>query len=188
VGLPSNLKRRSAKFLLRSKPDVSTFPRDIDYHVFEVEKAYLQQTNGPQNPGDYSFIRRRSNIDGSGRLLGSVYQLTVVKHAGDEQIEQKRIISQREYMAAYMTRDRSRHVIRQRRISFLYAQQSFTVHSYVEPVDGLDILHAQVEAPLDSREEPEVELPPFLDVDRRLTNSKEDEMRYGAYGISLSEE
>lgn len=108
----------------------------------------------------------------------------MVKYTGDELIEQKRIISQREYLAAYLTRDHTRHVIRQRRISFLYSQQSFNVHSYVEPVSGVDILHAQVEAPLDSSEEPEVVLPPFLDVDRRLTSSKEDEIQFGAYGIS----
>lgn len=185
VGLPSNLKRRSAKFLLKTKPDLSQFPTDIDYQVFEVEKVYLQQIQSSRNPRNYSFIRRRTNIDGAGRLLGSVYQLTVVQYAGDELIEQKRIISQREYLAAYMTRDHGRHVIRQRRISFLYAQQSFNVHSYVEPVSGLDILHAQVEASLDSSDEPEVDLPPFLDVERRLTNSKEDEMQFGAYGLSL---
>lgn len=184
VGLPSNLKRRSAKFLLKGEPDLSQFPQDIDYQVFEVEKVYLQQGNNPGNADNYSFIRRRTNIDSNGRLLGSVYQLTTVHHAGEEWIEQKRIISQREYAAAYMARDRDRHVIRQRRISFLWSQQSFNVHSYVEPVKGLAILHAQVEAsPGDA--DPAVQLPPFLEVDRRLTNSKDDEDKFGAYGISL---
>lgn len=173
VGLPSNLKRRSAKFLLKSEPDLSKFPADIDYQVFEVEKVYLQESN-KKNPQNYSFIRRRTNIDDHGRLLGSVYQLTIVKFVeggGDEFIEQKRIISQREYAAAYMTRDQSRHIIRQRRISFLWAQQSFNVHIYVEPVSGLAILHAQVEASLGDAD-PVVKPPLFLDVESRLTNSK----------------
>lgn len=39
VGLPSNLKRSSAKFLLKSIPDISKFPSDIDCQVFEVEKV-----------------------------------------------------------------------------------------------------------------------------------------------------
>lgn len=186
VGLPSNLKRRSAKFLLKSKPDLTKFG-DVDYHLFEVEKVYLREGPSRENPDNYSFIRRRTNIDPSGRMLGSVYQLTRVHVADGEVIEQKRIISQREYMAAYMTRDRSRHVVRQRRVSFLYAQQSFTVHEYTSPMNGLGILHAQVEASEDGQE-PEVELPPFLDIERRLTNTKEDEERYGAYSLSIIRE
>ena len=39
VGLPSNLSRRSAKFLLKSIPDPKTFPEDVDYHSFRVEKV-----------------------------------------------------------------------------------------------------------------------------------------------------
>lgn len=39
VGLPSNLNRRSAKFLLKSIPDPKTFPEDVDYHSFRVEKV-----------------------------------------------------------------------------------------------------------------------------------------------------
>ena len=84
-------------------------------------------------------------------------------------------------------------VIKQRRISFLYAQQSFIVHQYVKPssVEGLCILHAQVEASSSSTgqefKEPEVKLPPFLSVDRMLLNTKEDEKQYGAYSVSLKQ-
>lgn len=42
VGLPSNLSRRSAKFLLKSIPDAKSFPEDIDYHTFRVEKVGRQ--------------------------------------------------------------------------------------------------------------------------------------------------
>lgn len=181
VGLPSNLTRRSAKFLLKDEPDLSKFPPDVDFQVFEVEKVYLRTKD--DNPENYSFIRRRTSVDDKGHLVGSVYQLTIVKVKGDEVIEQKRIISQREYNIAYMTRDNHRHVVRQRRISFLYAQQSFNVHVYVQPAKGLGILHAQVEGSDDG--EPEVKLPPFLDVERRLNNSQEDELKYGAYSISV---
>lgn len=51
-------------------------------------------------------------------------------------------------------------------------------------MEGLCILHAQVEASADG-EEPEVDLPPFLQVERRLTDSKEDKEKYGAYSLSM---
>jgi nucleoside-triphosphatase THEP1 len=202
VGLPSNMKRRSAKFLLKSRPDHTTFPPEIDFQVFEVEKVYLQR---PQNSPDafanseYSFIRRRSNVDRvSGQVLGSVFQITsvkrIVKEDGtDEVIEQKRIMSQREYATAYESRDPRRHVLQQRRISFLYEKQSFNVHMYESPISGIHILHAQVEAKSnpaenDGEHDPKlVTLPPFLEVDRRLEDTEEDEKKYGAYNISLIE-
>jgi hypothetical protein len=256
VGLPSRLQRRSAKFLLQqSKPLMkdnlsNVFPPDVDYQVFEVEKAYLLQNPDSidSNQGDddendktkirsrkenYSFIRRRTNVDkDTGKLLGSVYQLTTVHQktatpgAGGTTehhqshhhtiIEQKRIISEREYNAAYLARDPTRHVVKQRRVSFLYKHQSFVIHMYQQPVRNLSILHAQVEAARKNNNnndwnrassasssgelessasssdaaatndgEPEVDLPPFLHVERRLSNTKEDEGQYGAYAISL---
>jgi predicted ATPase len=177
VGLPSNLKRRSAKFLLKSMPDTYLFPPDIDHQTFEVEKVYVQQTGQKY---DYAFVRRRSNVDADNNLLGSVYQLTTVQRFEEEVIEQKRIISQREYAAFYMTRCPERHVVRQKRISFIYKQQSFVIHIYEEPVSDICILHAQVEA---SKEK--VDLPPFIDVNRILLNSKPDEEKYGAFSLSL---
>jgi hypothetical protein len=61
------------------------------------------------------------------------------------------------------------------------------VHLYEQPVADLCILHAQVEA-AEIGKEPEVDLPPFLDVERRLTNTKRDEQKYGAYSLSLIRE
>jgi predicted ATPase len=186
VGLPSNLKRRSAKFLLRGKPDLSAFPAEIGFQIFEVEKVYLQQSRDSENKKEnYGFIRRRTNVGIDGSLLGSVYQLTTVQRADDEMIEQKRIISQREYVASYNTRDLDRHVVVQRRISFLYNHQSFAIHMYEEPVADLCILHAQVEASKDGDGEPQVDLPPFLNVERRIYNTKEDEKNFGAFSLSL---
>ena len=184
VGLPSNLRRRSAKFLLKGQSDIlQCFPSDVDFQIFDVEKIYLKRTKQVGSK-DYSFIRRRTNVEADGSTSGSVYQLTTVSYTADEMIEQKRIISQREYQTASLSRDESRHVVQQRRISFLYEKQSFTIHIYKQPINHLMILHAQVEAKNDD-EDPPVTLPPFLKVERRLTNDKEDEKEYGAYSISL---
>ena len=193
VGLPSNLKRTTTKFLLKTRPDLSLFPSDIHYQIFEVEKAYLQQqqpTNITEHPSDsgYSFIRRRSSIDQiTGKILGSVYQITsVTRGSSNEMIELKRIISPREYSTAFQNRDLHRHVIRQRRISFLYEKQSFNIHIYESPCDDINILHAQVEASAASTTNSNsVIMPPFLNVDRRLENTKVDEKNFGAYSLSL---
>ena len=132
----------------------------------------------------YSFIRKRITVDKNQKRLGEVYQLTTVQRTPEgEVIEQKRIISAREYNTAYKSRDNSRHVIRQERISFLYKLQSFTIHIYENPSsDGLSILHAQVET--GHAEELNVDVPPFLDIVRRLEGSV-DEQEYGAYSLSL---
>jgi hypothetical protein len=97
-------------------------------------------------------------------------------------IELKRIITAREYSAAYKSRDVARHIVRQERISFLYEHQSFTVHVYETPALGLCILHAQVETTHDVS--PAVNLPCFLDVDRQLVGPA-DESKYGSYALSV---
>lgn len=132
VGLPSNLKRRSAKFVLKSPPNPSDFPKDLVYHRFAVEKVYLVTTDDDDET--YSFIRKRTNLDEHGQKLGSVYQLTTVTRApSGDTIEEKRIITAREYSSAYLTRDVRRHIVHQQRISFLYKLQSFTIHVRLEP-------------------------------------------------------
>ena len=155
VGLPSNLRRRSTKFLLEpldSDNVTKLFPADIHFEMFDVEKVYLQRNdddeNNNANQQNYSFVRKRSVVDrGSGIIVDSVYQSTTVTNTSDgEMIEQKRIITQREYVSALLSRDINRHIVRQRRISFLYKLQSFTIHIYQQPVQGLSLLHAQIEA------------------------------------------
>jgi hypothetical protein len=107
---------------------VADFPDDIDYHIFEVEKVYLI-TSDDEDEETYSFIRKRTNLDAQSRKLGSVYQLTTVTRSpSGNTIEEKRIITSREYSSAFLTRDARRHIVHQQRISFLYKLQSFTIH------------------------------------------------------------
>mmetsp|Transcript_28854 Transcript_28854/g.78172 ORF Transcript_28854/g.78172 Transcript_28854/m.78172 type:complete len:410 (-) Transcript_28854:88-1317(-) len=180
VGLPTNLSKRSAKYLLRERPNTDSFPSDVDYHRFEVEKVYLivQDDN---DSGAHSFIRKRTTIGSDGEKQGSTYQLTDVSKKGGEVFETKRIISAREYNASYKSRDLSRYIVKQERISFLYKSQSFTIHIYNQPSPDLCILHAQVESK--DNESPVVDLPNFLTVERPLGQS--DESSYGAYSLSI---
>mmetsp|Transcript_114220 Transcript_114220/g.170866 ORF Transcript_114220/g.170866 Transcript_114220/m.170866 type:complete len:412 (+) Transcript_114220:82-1317(+) len=185
VGLPTNLTRRAAKYLLKGRPDLKCFPIEVDFHVFEVEKVYL--VNQDPDEEAYSFVRKRVTIDKHGKRRGTVHQLTTVQRADDgEAIEQKRIITAREYATAYKSRDLSRHIVTQERISFLYKLQSFNIHVYQSPSPGLCLLHAQIET-TKGEEAKDAELPPFLNVVRRLGSDPQDENMYGAYSLSVIE-
>ena len=131
VGLPTNLSRTTAKFLLRTKPNFDSFPSDMDYHIFAVDKVYLQSSSlsSDKFQDEYSFVRRRTSIGQDGSRLASVHGKTTVQitHNGHT-LERKRIISAREYASSLRQRDLSRHVVKQQRISFLYKLQSFNIH------------------------------------------------------------
>ena len=189
VGLPTHLPRVTTKFLLKKEPDLSAFPKEVAYQIFNVEKVYLYEENENENISqenvlkEYSFIRKRTSLDKIGNESGSVYGWTVVQKTRDGQtIEKKRIITKREYTSLFNNRDKSRYIVRQKRISFLWNLQSFNVHVFNEPSDDICILHAQVQSSPDNYDK--VDMPSFLDVDRLITDSVEDEA-YGAYQISL---
>lgn len=186
VGLPTHLQRVTTKFLLKKEPDLSAFRKEVAYQIFNVEKVYLYEENESISQEnvlrEYSFIRKRTSLGKNGEESGSVYGWTVVKKMRDGQcIERKRIINKREYLSLFNNRDKSRHIVRQKRISFLWNIQSFNVHVFKEPSD-ICILHAQVRSSPDSKDA--VDIPSFLEVDRLITDTEEDES-YGAYQISL---
>lgn len=208
VGLPSTSKQVTEKYLLKEIPNVQEFPNDIQYHLFQVEKVYLYDTETSATAltdfaEEYSFIRKRTHLSRDGRALGTTYGLTTVHttHSG-KQIEVKRIITQREYYAAYKTRDMNRHVVKQKRISFIWNMQSFNVHIYMEPVhvENLCIVHVQQQQIMSNSGENEannsnqddfshaiatIEMPSFLKVDRKLLSGKQDDKLYSAFSISL---
>ncbi len=99
----------------------------------------------------------------------------------------KRIITGREYKAAYKTRDEKRHIVSERRIAFIWKMQSFNIHIFKEPVKDLFICHAQTAIGSDTNGElgSSISMPPFLDVERRIEDKKEDKEKYGTFNISL---
>jgi len=190
VGLPTQMQKVTSKFLLQKEPDLKAFPEDVRVRVFDVEKVYLyeEHINTENFCEEYAFIRKRTTINKDGKVSGSVYGWTGVQKTHEGQIiEKKRIISKREYNSLFNNRDESRHIVRQKRISFLWNIQSFTIHVYQEPVSDMCILHAQVQSTSDSVDQDgEVSIPPFLEVNKKLSpDSEEDEKQYGAYHISL---
>ena len=125
----------------------------------------------------------------------------------------KRIITQREYNAAYKTRDLNRYVVRQKWISFILNMQSFNVHIYMEPVhvENLCIVHVQqpqkmmtlikgeaeqdivdgktttmmtMDETADGNGNDLADMPSFLMVDQKLGNDKQDDKLHSAFSIS----
>ena len=122
----------------------------------------------------------------NGDQLGTSYQLTTVHKTHDNKtVEMKRIITAREYNSAYRTRDETRHVITQKRISFIWKMQSFTIHIFREPVKELFICYAQTADDGANDESAAFEIPPFLNVERRLEENSDDREKFGTFDISL---
>jgi hypothetical protein len=91
--------------------------------------------------------------------------------------------------------------VKQERISFIYKEQSFNIHTYIKPVRGTCILHLQgisgvsaapAPAPgpnkrrgsiVKGKRDAEFELPDFVEVDR-LLDLKGKDAEISAYNIS----
>ena len=110
------------------------------------------------------------------------------KHPNGEKIELKRIISSREYeWMKNLYADPSRHVVVQRRYTFLWEQKAFAIHRYLQPKakKELCILHCQASqsptAGTSSTSTSDPTFPPFL----KVGDPVGEEGRYSAYHISL---
>ena len=104
---------------------------DVSYQVFDVEKVYSYDesmstaaANDIQDGKDYfeySFVRKRSykktNSSSSSGIACGLTTVRVDKKTGTETVV-KSIISMREYNSSVKSRDMTRHIIKQTRISF----------------------------------------------------------------------
>jgi len=174
VGLPSEAKKETTKFLLKKIPNIEDFPSDVKYHIFNVEKFFLL-VNNDSDESENSYVRKRALKNSAGASFG----YTNIRETKEGQmIELKRIITEREYNEYLKFRDPSRGVIKQMRISFVWETQSFNIHTYIEPVEGICILHCQ------SDPSEEIRVPPFIEVEKKLTNSPDDVRKFGSVNIS----
>ncbi len=220
VGLPG-FERSTTKFLLKNAPSLDDIDASgLFYQVFDIEKIYLYEgsslSNHPPTPranspvptdrkgvrggssprggndpvvSEYSFIRKRTT-----NSVSSYGVTTVQTYKSGEKVEIKRIITAREYASAQRVRDTSRHIVVQKRISFIYNEQSFNIHVYVKPVVEACILHLQgkvSEEELDQSRKRGVskvwDFPDFVEVERPL-DLKGDDKELSAYSISVKKE
>ena len=105
-----------------------------------------------------------------------------------QRIETKRMLTSRDYGYAVAQRaDPTRHVVVQRRLTFLWEDSSYTVTQYLSPshVAGFAVLHCNaVKGGTDEDSSAELKLPPFLAVGEELA----DDGPKSAYIISLKQQ
>ena len=181
VGLPV-LPKHTRKFLLKSDPLQSVFSQNgVRTSTFRATKTFLKHAPQrdtamsyalPQSPSSYSnhaYVRKRISEEGS-----DSYQYSEVIFDGNERHERKRRISRREYELYLRDADPERSPVEQARLHFLYENQSFVVHRYLDR--NLAVLHCQAARP------DGVALPPFLDVGAEIAHA--DRERFSAYGLA----
>jgi predicted ATPase len=216
VGLPSTERTtRKFEIKSVPEVGSDMWPEGLRVQVFDIEKVYLTtgdreakptvDASPPPPPSSgaaaaaegggasadtadsghesYSFVRRR----GPAGSTKAVFQQTTVLLSSGQRIETKRILTSRDYGYAVAQRaDPTRHVVVQRRLTFIWRDQSFQIHQYTSPhhVAGLAVLHCNAiehAAGADSKGAAKLELPPFLDVGAKL----EDDGPKSAFMISL---
>ena len=137
-------------------------------------------TSTESDDGSYTFVRRR----GPAGSTKAVFQQTTVLNSGGQRIETKRILTSRDYGYAVAQRaDPTRHVVVQRRFTFIWKDQSFQIHQYTSPyhVAGLAVLHCNAVEAGAVANGAGLELPPFLEVGDKLN----DDGPKSAYMISV---
>ena len=151
------------RFLLSEGAEL---PAGVHHKTFELEQTYLVSTNGGE-----ARVRSRTSAGASS------YTHTVKRPqvAGQSILLQRRI-SGRDFTALRAQADPERQPVHKQRRCFLWQSLYFELDTFFDPSPGLNILEVKVDNP-----DEEVELPPFLPIEREITG--EDE--YMSYNLAL---
>lgn len=171
VGDRLALQSKKVKFLVSEiLPDVK-LPSYQDFHVVH---EYLTSSN----PKIQLRLRKR----GQGNTY--TYQYTIREARSDGQVvELRRQISHRDYLSLLSQRDSSRYTVHKTRRCFLWQNFYFQLDMYLEPCSvrckGLILLETYT-----TLKSSEVNLPPFLKVNRVVT----DDSEFSMYNLSLKDQ
>lgn len=183
VGLPV-LPKHTRKFVLNSDTLPAVFERNnVKTSAFRATKVFLRRAHRrdstklryalpalePSLYANHAYVRKRISEEGS-----DSYQYSEVICDGTERHERKRRVSKREYELYLRDADPLRSPVEQSRLHFLYENQSFVVHKYLDR--NLAVLHCQAARP------DGVALPPFLDVGSEIAHA--DRERFSAYELA----
>lgn len=141
------------KYLVRKAPEVLPLPHE----ELEIDQTYLQTADGSE-----ARVRRR------GQKGAYAYTHTVKKPLmSGQRVELERPITGREYAELLTLRDPQRRTVCKRRSCFLWKGFYFELDRFVEPRPGLELLEIELDD-----ESSVVPLPPWLDIDREVTDDK----------------
>eukprot|EP00834_Sanchytrium_tribonematis_P003621 NODE_146_length_15710_cov_0.617385.p1 type:complete len:369 gc:universal NODE_146_length_15710_cov_0.617385:12788-13894(+) len=156
----SGIKKR--KYLIAPEFQFTgKFP--VGFRDFSVEHLYLTSEK------DQYRIRKRWDDK------GIFYSLTIRKSLFDQKIEERRVLTAREYENLFSQKDQNRHTILKTRRCFLYHSHYFHLDYYEQPHNGLMLLEAYIE---DSQAKV---LPDFLPIVKEVT---EDDS-FSMFNLSL---
>ncbi|XP_065557973.1 TRPL translocation defect protein 14-like isoform X2 [Artemia franciscana] len=164
---------KKVKFLVRSLPDDSKFPKFQDFEVVhEYLKASVRNTQprlrrrGQNGHWSYTYTVRRPKING-------------------QQVEVKTQVTQRDYNLLLGQKDDKHFTIHKTRRCFLHNNQYFQLDIYREPCHprckGLLLLETYTTI---EGKQLMKRLPEFLDIVEEVT----DNPKYSMYNLSLKEE
>jgi len=143
------------KFLLRGTQAGREVP--VHFEEFDIEQTYLLSQDGWERR-----VRRR------GQQGASTYTHTMKRVvAAGQRVKIERQITGREYIAFLAQTDPARRTLKKCRRVFLWANQYFEWDIFKDPRPGLELLEVEVDA-IDGL----VELPPFLSIEREVTQDK----------------
>jgi CYTH domain-containing protein len=150
---PREIERR---FLIRASPTAHEVP--VHFEEFDIEQTYLLSQDGSE-----TRVRRR-------RQQGAATYTHTMKRVvtAGQRVKIERQITGREYIAFLAQADPTRRTLKKSRRAFLWANQYFEWDIFKDPRPGLELLEVEI----DSIDGP-VELPPFLSIEREVTQERE---------------
>lgn len=154
LGMPVPLEIER-KFLLKRLPDFN------DPHLKQSQKVSIEQMylNCPKDEKGRLRIRKRTQND-----VSIYYKTCKVKLRSRVRQETESSITERDYLQLRQFRDPRSKVIRKARCCFVYKYQYFELDIFLEPVQ---IIVLEIEL---TEENDKVELPPFLEIEKEVTD------------------
>jgi CYTH domain-containing protein/predicted ATPase len=150
VGIPEPVENER-KFLVKKIHPLTCRAETVD-----IEQVYLLSNDG------VARIRKR------GQHGFFTYTYTVKKYlAPGKNVELERAISGREYINLLAQKDPTRLPIIKRRTCFLWGNQYYELDCFAGHREGLVVLEAELEDDQD-----QLTLPPFLEIDREVTQDR----------------
>ncbi len=154
LGDPVPLEKED-KFLIEAF-DPTTIP--VKWTESLITQNYLMSPKADEE----QRVRARNDGDST-----SYYYTVKRSISSGVRAEDERMISEREYKALLNLRDPRKSTIKKRRVCFFWKEQFFEVDFFQEPQAELVVMEAER-----SDQTPELELPPFIQVIRNVTDEK----------------
>ncbi|GAB5367144.1 hypothetical protein AAMO2058_001204400 [Amorphochlora amoebiformis] len=180
-------KRKAAKFLLLSLP--KSFPasglHNMSTSIFT--KTYVRMPDNQGKDSVVMFVRERYQTnfrvtEDKKDLEIRSYILKTIRTEDNQNIEEIRTLSLREYKGYLSFADSDRVVVRQKRVQFTFDDKFYEIVEYLKPVKTPRLLLLNVHQSQEDVEPMKAkDVPDFIPVEREVTKERE----YSAHYLSM---